>query len=75
MRTTLELPDNTFRQLKSLAAQKGVSLKQVLRAAVERELASAGRRDRKRRAKFPILDSKQPGVLEVTNADIEDLLA
>ena len=75
MRTTLDLPDDTFRQLKSLAAQKGMSLKQVLRTAVERELASIGRGERKRRVKFPILDSKQPGTLNLSNADIEDLLA
>ena len=75
MRTTLDLPDATFRQLKSLAADRGQTLKQVLRAAVERELAVAATRGRTRRVKFPILDSKQPGTLNLTNAEIEDLLA
>ena len=46
MRTSLDLPDDTFRQLKSLAAQRGLSLKQVLRTAVERELAGAAGRAR-----------------------------
>lgn len=74
MRTTLDLPDDTFRQLKSLAAQRGMTLKQVLRAAVEKELASATSRTWDRPVKFPILDSKEPGTLNLTNADIEDLL-
>ncbi len=75
MRTTLDLPDSTFRQLKSLAAQRGVSLKQILRIAVERELAQATEPPRKRRLRVPILDSQEPGTLNLTNADIEDLLA
>lgn len=74
MRTTLDLPDPLFRDLKAHAAQKGVSLKQVLRAAVERELQTKTPA-RKRRLKFPILDSKRPGSLRITNAEIEDLLA
>lgn len=74
MRTTLDLPDPTFRQLKVLAARRGQTLKQVLRSAVEKELAGTGR-TRSRRVKFPILDSRQPGTLNLTNAEIEDLLA
>ena len=75
MRTTLDLPDETFRQLKSLAAQRGQTLKQVVRSAVERELAGARLPPKRRRVKFPILDSKAPGTLNLTNAQIEDLLA
>ncbi len=74
MRTTLELPDPTFRQLKSLAAQRGTSLKHLLRTAVERELALASGRRSGRRLKFPILDSREPRSLHLANAEIEDLL-
>lgn len=73
MRTTLDLPDATFRQLKSLAAQRGVTLKELLRRAVDRELQRTGAEER-RRVKVPILDSKEPGALRLTNAEIEDLL-
>lgn len=73
MRTTLDLPDATFRQLKSLAAQRGVTLKELLRRAVDRELQKTGAEER-RRVKVPILDSKEPGALRLTNAEIEDLL-
>ena len=75
MRTTLDLPDDTFRQLKSLAAQRGTTLKALMRQAVERELAGAnGGAKRRRRLKFPLIPSKEPGTLNLTNAEIEELL-
>lgn len=36
MRTTVELPDSLFRQAKTLAIQKGLTLKEFFTAAVER---------------------------------------
>lgn len=74
MRTTLDLPDATFRQLKSLAAKRGTTLKQVMRSAVEREIVAATALTERRRIKVPILRSKEPNTLNLTNAEIEDLL-
>ena len=74
MRTTLDLPDATFRQRKSLAARRGMTLKQVLHSAVEREIVAATTPPSRRRVKVPILKSKEPGTLNLTNAEIEDLL-
>lgn len=36
VRTTIELPDGLFRQVKTLATQKGLTLKEFFTAAVER---------------------------------------
>jgi hypothetical protein len=36
MRTTIELPDSLFRQVKTLAVQKGLTLKEFFTAALER---------------------------------------
>ena len=74
MRTTLDLPDSTFRQLKSLAAKRGTTLKQILRSAVEKEIVAATVPAERRRIKVPILKSKEPSTLNLTNAEIEDLL-
>jgi hypothetical protein len=75
MRTTIDLPDHLFRELKALAAMRGMSMKQILQEAVADELANANKRDMVReRVKFPLIKSKQPGTLHLTNADIEDLL-
>lgn len=73
MRTTVDLPDATFRQLKSLAAQRGMTLKELLRVAVENEMQRMKPLG-EQRAKLPILDSKQPGALRLTNAQIEEIL-
>lgn len=73
MRTTVDLPDPLFRELKALAARRGDSLKDVIRAAVEREIRKAeGKAGR--RVKFPLLSSSEPGRLDLTNAEIEEFL-
>jgi len=40
MRTTLDLPDETFRQLKAHAALKGLKLKELVAQLIQRGLAS-----------------------------------
>ena len=74
MRTTLYLPDETFRELKTLAARQGATLKSVLRRAVEKELRRPHDESGARRVKFPIVDSKEPASLDLSNAEIEELL-
>jgi len=74
MRTTVDLPDDLFRELKALAARRGTSLKTVIRIAVEGEVRKAEQKAG-RRAKFPILGSAQPGTLNLTNAEIDELLS
>jgi len=71
----VDFPDDMFRQLKALAAMRGMSMRQILQKAVADELADANPTEVVReRVKFPILKSKEPGSLHLTNADIEDLL-
>lgn len=74
MRTTVDLPDDTFRALKALAIQRGITLKEILRRAAEKEIAQTDFVS-KPRVSLPLVRSKKPGSLELTNADIEDLLA
>jgi plasmid stability protein len=74
VRTTIDLPDELIRELKALAARRGASLKTVITAALEEEVRKTERKA-SRRVKFPLLSSHQPCSLNLTNADIEDLLA
>lgn len=74
MRTTIDLPDPLFRELKAVAARRGISLKTVIRTAVEEEIRKAERKAG-RRLKFPLLSSDKPGSLALTNAEIDDLSA
>ena len=74
MRTTVDLPDQLFRELKSVAARRGTSLKAVIRTAVEEEIRKTEGKVGKR-LKFPLLSSHEPGSLNLSNADIDDLSA
>ena len=75
MRTSIELPDELFRQLKILAANRRVTLKTLVERAVENEVVRARAQGVRRRLRFPILDSKERETLNLTNAEIEDLLS
>ena len=72
MRTTVDLPDPVFRRLKATAALEGSSLKQIILRAIEKELHAVPLKRRK--ARFPLIRSKEPGVLSLTNAEIDEIL-
>jgi hypothetical protein len=73
MRTTVDIPDPLFRKMTATAALRGVSLKAFLLSAVEHEIAqkSSGKHYIVR---LPLIRSKHPRKLNLTNAEIEDLL-
>ncbi len=76
MRTTIEVPEPLFRNMKSLASQKGQSLKEFVVRAIELEVSRTRQSGRSRFAvQLPLVRSKRPGALRsLTNAEIEDLL-
>ena len=74
MRTTLELPDELLKRAKIAAVERGTSLRDLVGAALERELrrpAEAGAV--RKRANFPIFASKAPGALRLSNSRIAKL--
>jgi Ribbon-helix-helix protein, copG family len=74
MRTTIDLPDPLFRRVKSEAALRGSSLKEFIQEALHQAVAG-GRTVRRQKVRLPLVRSKQPGTLRLTNAEIEDHLA
>jgi hypothetical protein len=74
MRTTVDIPDALYRELKSKAAREKVTVKQLILRGVEGELRSRTAR-RKKRVSFPIIHSKRPGTLEIDNAKIYELIS
>ncbi len=73
MRTTVDIPDPIYRQLKSKAAVKGCSMKDLILRGVQAELAG-NPVPKKGRVKLPLIDSKQPGSLKLTNQMINEIL-
>ena len=76
MRTTIDVPDPLFREIKSIAARKGSTLKEWILRAIRKEMARARGKREKYSAKLPLIKSKRPGTLRtMTNEEIEDLLS
>lgn len=76
MRTTVDIPDALYRELKGKAAREGRSVKAVILHSVEAELRPRPRRAAtgKKPPRLPILPSKNPGALDLDNARIFDLI-
>ena len=73
MRTTIDLPDNLFRQVKAEAALRGETLKEFVQSAIEKEISITTPAS-SFRVKLPLIKSRQPKSLSLTNAEIENLL-
>ena len=74
MRTTVDIPDAVYRELKSKAAREKVTVKQLILRGVAIQLR-LGSNKRKRRVSLPIISSKHPGTLEIDNEKIYDLIS
>jgi hypothetical protein len=73
MRTTVDIPDPIYRQLKAKAALSGCSVKELILRGVQTELKGEATQKRGR-VKLPIIDSKNPGWLKLTNKQINEIL-
>jgi len=74
MRTTVEIPDALYRELKSKAAGEKRSVKEIILRGVELELRPRSKK-RARRVTFPLIPSKKPGTLDIDNAKIYELIS
>lgn len=72
MRTTLDLPDPLVRRAKIAAVERGVTLRELVRTALAKELdsGSAAPQAPPSGLRLPIFPSHQPGSLTLTNADL-----
>ena len=77
MRTTVELPTPLFRRAKARAASRGETLRALMTRAVEAEVGGAdtGTAPRDRRVKLPLFGDPRGKKVNLTNADIERILA
>lgn len=73
MRTTVDIPDALYRELKSKAAQEKRSVKELILRGVEVELRGRPKRKGKR-VRLPLIKSKRPGTLDITSDQIYELI-
>jgi hypothetical protein len=77
MQTTVNLPDSLYRKIEQLAASRGATVEQFIVEAVKNEvqggLGTADYGDRE--VDLPVIRSRRPGTLDLSQFDFDDLLA
>jgi len=73
MRTTVDIPDPIYRELKTRAAAEGGTVKQLLLRGAQTVLREPLKK-RVRRLREPILSKGTPGSLRIDNETIYDLI-
>lgn len=74
MRTTVDIPDALYRRLKSEAALQGCSIKELVLRGVKTELMGQGHKRKQKLTRAPVIASKRPGWLRLTNRRINEIL-
>lgn len=74
MRTTVDIPDPTYRQLKARAALRGCSVKELILRGVEAELNGGALEKHKGKIALPLIKSQRRGWLRLRNKTINELL-
>ena len=77
MRTTIDLPDPLFRRTKATAAILGLSMKDLIARAIEREVNAnrAPNPASPARVELPLLHLRSRRKLDLSKFDFDDLLA
>ncbi len=75
VRTTIDLPDELFRRTKAAAALRGLSLKELITAAIEKELDGGEGEGPGQRVQLPLVRMPKGHKLQLENFDFDDLLA
>ena len=77
MQTTINLPDALFEKSAAIAASRGATVEQVIVEAIAKEVeaydpvSTCGNGE----VELPVLRSRHPGTLDLSEFDFDDLLA
>jgi hypothetical protein len=74
MRTTIDIPNETYRELKIKAAREGTPVRLIVLRGIERELEGAEEKP-VRKLQLPLIRSSRPGSLALTNEQTDELTA
>ncbi len=73
MRTTIDIPDETYRTIKVLAAERGTTMRELVLEGME--LVRRCPPEAAKKFEVPVIRSKRPGTLDLTNEQIDELTA
>jgi hypothetical protein len=74
MRTTIDIPDALYHELKGKAASEKRSVRELILRGIEVELRPRSKK-RSRRVTLPLIRSKKPGTLDIDNAKIYEIIS
>ena len=74
MRTSLDIPEPIYRELKMKAAREGTQVRLIVLRGIQRELEGEEARP-VRKLQLPLIRSSRPGTLDLTNEQIDELTA
>lgn len=72
MRTTIDIPDQLYRELKIRAAQEGTSIKQII---LQKVLDGPSGSASAKKLKYPLVASKQPGSLKLGEEGVYEYIS
>jgi hypothetical protein len=72
MRTTLDIPDDVYRTIKVLAAERGETIRQIVLDGLE--MVTLTQKAPRKRFELPVIRSSRPGSLVIDNETIYDLI-
>ena len=73
---TINIPEALLQRLEAVAAARGVTLKQLVLSAVERDISPASTVPAgKQRTRLPLIHLEPGRILDLTHFDFDDLLA
>ncbi len=73
MRTTVDIPDETYRRLKMKAVREGRTVRQLVLRGIHREIDESPAKPVKRLSE-PILKSYSPGSIRIDNEQVYDII-
>jgi hypothetical protein len=74
MRTTVDIPDPIYRELKVRAATEGTTVKEIILEGVALRMSARESRDELPRAPFPVIRSLSPGSLQLGEEGIYEYI-
>ena len=75
MRTTIDIPDQLFRRTKAVAALRGLTMKDLITQALEREVLADKKAGKPPyRVKFPLIRLPAGTKVDLSQFDLDDLL-
>ena len=74
MRTTIDIPDERYKQLKRLAVERDSTVRQLMLEALDLFEKQPLAAHTKRRIELPLIHSERPATINLTNEEIYDIL-